>query len=256
MPRISSWIVRHYRLLALTCAVASFASGACLGLFPPRQILFWVLFVTAIATTAGAVGLPMYAEHNTAQRARDAVEAAEEAKAQMLLVTNSVLNPLAYLLGALTDADSKAEIRELQGLVCTMVLSGTTELISTPSNTTRTSFFRIQPGRPPRKMNIVAWYGTPDPPTWNVVEGTPLGDAFFEILEQDKIAFYPDLQTMAPAGWTLDNYQALIVVPVATPKQRLGLLIVENTAPNSMSDQDVDVVRLLGELLATALNQS
>ncbi|MGH3737459.1 MAG: GAF domain-containing protein [Micromonosporaceae bacterium] len=253
MPELSTWVVRHYRPIAVTCAVAAFAIGTALSLI--SGVLFWALLVVAAVLTAGAVGFPMYAERAASTLATDAQAAAESAKQQMRLVVGRVLTPLAYLLGEITDARPRSNsLERLQGQALQVVLAAATELVD--AEDARACFFRLNEGRQ-RRLELAGYYGRAQPATWVLTSGTPLGDGALELLDNDVAAFYPDLTDAAPAGWADDEHRhrALVVVPISTEQREFGLLTVDTLQPGGLAEQDAEVVQLLGELLSAGFNR-
>ena len=249
-------LVRHYRPIAITCAVVSFALGALLAL-AEGSTAFWALLLLAALFTAGAVGVPMYAERAARVLAADAQLAAEEAKQQMRLVVGRVLTPLAYLLGEITDAKPRSlTLERLQGQALQVVLAAATELVDAAG--ARACYFRlVESGRGQRRLELAGYYGRAQPATWVMAAGTPLGDGALDILDQKQPCFYPDLTQRAPSGWIDDehNHRSLIVVPICTEQKTFGLLTVDALQRGALSEQDAEVVQLLGELLSACFNR-
>jgi hypothetical protein len=255
MLDLSTWIVRHFRPVAISCAVAAFVVGSLLSLF--KGPLIWSLLGIAVAAvlTAGAVGIPMYAERLASIRAVDAESAAEDAKEQMRLVVGRVLTPLAYLLGEITDAKPRSlTLERLQGQALQVVLAAATELVD--AENARACFFRLSEGKQ-RRLELAGYYGRAQPATWILAEGTPLGDSALEIMDGDATSFFPDLTDLAPDGWTDDEHRhrALVVVPIATEQRRFGLLTLDTLESGKLTEQDAEVVQLLGELLSAGFNR-
>ncbi|MGH3656361.1 MAG: GAF domain-containing protein [Micromonosporaceae bacterium] len=257
MSELSSWVVRNYRPVALACAVAAFALSSALSLNKNGGVSFWLMLAAAAVLTAGAVGLPMFAERAASMRAGDAQDSAEDAKQQMRLVVGRVLTPLAYLLGEITDAQPRsAAVGRLQGQAMQVVLAAATELVD--ATDARACFFRLADGRNrQRRMELAGYYGRAQPATWVLTSGTPLGDSALEILDDDMTAFFPDLTKEAPPGWDDDEHRhrALVVVPIATEQRQFGLMTVDTLRTCGLTEQDAEVVQLLGELLSAGFNR-
>ncbi|MGH3660387.1 MAG: GAF domain-containing protein [Micromonosporaceae bacterium] len=254
---LSTWMVRNFRPVAITCAVIAFAIGGALSVVESTPF-FWVMLGAAAVLTAGAVGTPMYAERMAAIRAIDAQQTAEVAKQQMRLVVGRVLTPLAYLLGEITDAKPRSlALERLQGQALTIVLAAATELVE--ARDARACFFRLveSPGTRHRRMELAGYYGRAQPATWMLTQGTPLGDGALEILDHDTVAFFPDLLEKAPHGWVDEEHRhrALVVAPMATEQRQFGLLTVDTLVVDGLSEQDAEVVQLLAELLSAGFNR-
>lgn len=259
MSEFSSWLVRRYRRIAVSCAVAAFLLGSLAGRVGGWWV--WPVIVLAALFTATSVGLPMFAERTATGRASDARQIAERAKLQMRLVVGRVLTPLAYLLGEITDARPRStDLERLQGQALQVVLSAATELVETGG--VRACFYRLDEARSlvggrSRRLELSGYYGRAAPGTIEFESGSPLGDEAMRLLDTDTEAFYPDLTRDAPPGWErgAHRHQSLIVIPVVTDRATFGILTVDAETAGRLRDQDVEVVRLLAELLAAALNR-
>ncbi|MGH2604010.1 MAG: GAF domain-containing protein [Dehalococcoidia bacterium] len=232
----------------------AFALGAILSQVEGRPV-FWFFLTIAAVLTAGAVGAPMYAERLASIRAVDAESAAEDAKEQMRLVVGRVLTPLAYLLGEITDAKPRSlTLERLQGQALQVVLAAATELVD--AENARACFFRLSEGRQ-RRLELAGYYGRAQPATWILTEGTPLGDGALAIVDGGHTAFFPDLTVNAPPGWVDDEHRhrALVAVPISTEQQCFGLLTVDTLESGMLTEQDAEVVQLLGELLSAGFNK-
>lgn len=253
MSVFSAWLVRRYRVVAVCCAVAAFTFGSIAGRV--SGWLFWLAVILAAVFTAASVGLPMYAERTASGRAADARQVAERAKQQMRLVIGRVLTPLAYLLGEITDAGSRSsDLERLQGQAVQVVLTAATELVS--ADAVRACFFRLVGSGRSRRLALAGYYGRAEPGTLELMAGTPLGDEALRLMDSDADGFYPDLTKKAPPGWEIERHRhrSLVVLPIVTDRAQFGVLTVDAESPGQLHEQDVEVVRLLGELLASGLN--
>lgn len=253
MSEFSSWLMRRYRIVAVCCAVAAFTFGS----FASRAHgwWFWVSVIVAALFTAISVGLPMFAERAASGRATDARQVAERATLHIRLVVGRVLTPLAYLLGEITDARPRsAELDRLQGQALQVVLSAATELVG--GDGVRACFFRLIGGRS-RRLELAGYYGRAEPGTLEFLAGSPLADEALRLINDDADAFYPDLTHRAPPGWVsrTHRHRCLVVIPVRTNDREFGILTVDAETPEQLREQDVELVRLLSELLAAGLNR-
>src|ERR1700754_2630224 len=92
---------RGARPIAVTAATVAWVLGAVVN-----DLSGWQFALTAIVgalLTALAVGLPLRAEHRARARARTAEQVPEDASARIQLVLNDALEPLAYLIGKISD---------------------------------------------------------------------------------------------------------------------------------------------------------
>lgn len=255
MTHRPSWIVRSYRIVAVSCAVAAFTLGTIASV--QDGVWFWVLLASAVVPTAGAVGIPMYAERAATLRATDAAGEAEKANEQMRMAMGRVLTPLTYLLGEISDARPRSANLELwQGQMRQAVVSAAEELVR--AEQARACYFRIVRTRgEPRSLRFVAYYGRAQPAEVDLVDDAGLGAEAFAAIDQGGVWFYPELGRSAPAHWRDPDgrYRSLIGVPVVTEGSAFGLLTVDTESPHQLSDSDAELVYLLAKLLAVALNR-
>ncbi len=245
-------LFRRYRAVAVCFAVAAQVFANVAG--RTHGTGFAVYLALGAVSTVIAVGLPMWATSRTAAVAQDAVDAAADARAEMLVTVRNVLTPIAHQLGRIGDARHAPALRELRGAAMTMVLAGTKELIG--YSDVRAAYFRLRPGTPHRLV-LEAYQGRSSPGTLELVEGDPLADYGMAVLASDEVAYFPDLRSDAPPGWGPDGhgYRSLIVAAVATERDYFGVLTVDSLTPYALREQDQETVRLMAKLLATALNR-
>lgn len=238
---------------AVTAATAAWVVGAFLnGLSGPP---FGLAVTTGAALTAVAVGLPLVAERRARRRAATAEQIAEDAAARMQLVLDDALEPLAYLVGRITDArttDARGLV-ELQGQAVAVVLAAAAEVLGT--RRLRACYFALLTDHPRRLVNA-GFRGRAEPPRTTFVAGTPLGDEALRLLADRDDLFCRDARTLAPPGWaaTDHDYRTFIVVPVATEAREFGIITIDGLQVGDLSEADVAAVRVFARLLAAALN--
>jgi GAF domain-containing protein len=77
----------------------------------------------------------------------------------------------------------------------------------------------------------------------------------FRMLDERTIVFVEDVSTNPPPGWPNDrDYKAFIAAPVATESKLFGLLGLDSSEPGDLSMADVEVVRLVAQVLAVGLS--
>jgi GAF domain-containing protein len=241
------------RPVAVTAATAAWVLGAV-----ANNLSGWSFTLTAAGgavLTALAVGLPLRAEHNARVRARTAEQIAEDASARIQLVLNDALEPLAYLIGQITDRRSWTrgrELVELQGQAKAVVLSAAAEVLG--ADRLRACFFAFVDERPARLVPA-GFQGRAEQPRTTFVAGTELGDFALDMLERREDLFCADTRAESPPGWEPGGhaYRTFIAVPVATEARKFGILTVDGLDVGELTDADVAAVRVLGRLLAVAL---
>jgi GAF domain-containing protein len=249
-----SALMRASRPLAIICGAAAWIIGAAVGRLTGWELGLWALVGATL--TAAAAGLPLLASARATKRAVSAEQLAEEATARYRLVLHDALEPLAHLLGRITDQPRRLLGRdhaELQGQATVLVLVAASEVLT--GNRLRACFFELAEGRP-RRLTPAGYHGRNDPPTTVFVEGTVLGDQVFALLDQRTDRYVRDVGTEPPVGWEgLSRvYRAFIAVPVATEDRTFGLLTVDALTVEELTEDDVAAVRVMARLLAVALN--
>ena len=241
------------RPVAVTAATAAWVLGAV-----ANNLSGWSFTLTAAGgavLTALAVGLPLRAEHNARVRARTAEQIAEDASARIQLVLNDALEPLAYLIGQITDRRSWTrgrELVELQGQAKAVVLSAAAEVLG--ADRLRACFFAFVDERPARLVPA-GFQGRAEQPRTTFVAGTELGDFALDMLDRREDLFCADTRAESPPGWEPGGhaYRTFIAVPVATEARKFGILTVDGLDVGDLTEADVAAVRVLGRLLAVAL---
>jgi GAF domain-containing protein len=241
------------RPVAVTAATAAWVLGAV-----ANNLSGWSFTLTAVAgavLTAVAVGLPLRAEHNARVRARTAEQIAEDASARIQLVLNDALEPLAYLIGQITDRRSWTrgrELVELQGQAKAVVLSAAAEVLG--ADRLRACFFAFVDERPARLVPA-GFQGRAEQPRTMFVAGTELGDFALGMLARREDLFCADVRAAPLPGWEPGGhaYRTFIAVPVATEARQFGVLTVDGLEVGDLDEADVAAVRVLGRLLAVAL---
>jgi GAF domain-containing protein len=241
------------RPVAVTSATAAWVLAAVVN-----DLSGWSFTLTAAAgavLTALAVGIPLRAEHNARVRAGTAEQIAEDASAHIQLVVNDTLEPLAYLIGRITDRPRWSfgrEAVELQGQAKAVVLSAAAEVLG--ADRLRSCFFaRVE--EKPVKLVPSGFHGRAEEPRTTFVEGTELGDFALDLLARREDLFCADTRAASPPGWAPGGhaYRTFIAVPVATEARQFGILTVDGLEVGDLTDADVAAVRVLARLLAVAL---
>ena len=246
---------RHMaRPVAVTAATAAWVLGAVVN-----DLSGWPFALTATAgavLTALAVGLPLRAERLARSRASTAEQIAEDASARIQLVLNDALEPLTYLIGQITDLrrwSRGKELSDLQGQAKAVVLAAAAEVVG--ADRLRSCFFALTDDRPKRLVPN-SFHGRAEAPRSTFVGRTPFGDFAMALLERREDLFVRDLQAEPPPGFAPGGhaYRTFIAVPVATEAKTFGILTVDGLEVGDLTEADVAAVRVLGRLLAVALN--
>lgn len=239
---------------AVTSATAAWVLSAIVN-----DLSGWPLIATLTAgglLTAAAVTIPMWIERRARRRAAGAEQIAEDVSARMRLVLDDALEPLAYLIGRITDRPRLSRGRELgdmQGQAKQVVLAAAAEVLG--STGLRACYFKIDT-KPPARLVPDGFHGRAQAPRTSFVAGTALGDEALRLLEQREDLFCRDATAEAPPGWDPadHDYRTFIVVPVATVDRAFGIITIDSLRVGDLDETDVAAVRVFARLLAVALN--
>lgn len=245
---------RGARPVAVVAATAAWVISAVVN-----DLSGWSFALTATAgavLTALAVGLPLRAERRAAARAVTAEQIAEDAAAQMQLVLQDALEPLAYLIGRITDRPRWSrgrELLELQGQAKAVVLAAAAEVLG--ADRLRACYFALTDDRPARLVPA-GFHGRAEAPRSTFVAGTPLGDYAMQLLARGEDLFCPDTHNSPLPGWQPGGheYRTFIAAPVATEEKAFGIITIDGLQVGDLTEADVAAVRVFARLLAIALN--
>lgn len=253
-----SGLSEHNRRVAVPVAVAAATAAWVLGALLNGLSGWWFALTTVAgaALTAVAVGLPLLTARRATVRAATAEQIAEDAAARMHLVLDDALEPLAYLIGRITDRPRWSrgrELLELQGQAKAVVLAAAAEVLGT--DRLRACYFALIEDRPPQLVPA-GFHGRAEPPRTTFVGGTTLGDYALGLLERREDLFCRDVAADPPPGWEPGGheYRTFLAVPVATEARAFGIVTIDGLQVGDLTEDDVVAVRVFARLLAIALN--
>jgi hypothetical protein len=247
-------VVRVAQPAAVTAATAAWVISAVVN-----DLSGWAFAASTVAgatLTALAVGLPIVAERRARARAAAAEQVAEDSAAWAQLVLDDALEPLAYLIGRISDRrrwGRGREVLELQGQAKAVVLAAAAEILG--ADRLRACYFALVEDRPPRLVPA-GFHGRAEAPRSTFVGGTPLGDHALGLIERREDLFCPDARADPPPGWQpgWHSYRTFIAVPVATESRAFGIITIDGLRVGDLTEADVSAVRVFARLLAIALN--
>jgi GAF domain-containing protein len=207
---------------------------------------WWI--VTACFAACLAFGVPALDRRKISREGA----ATEDLGIALMTAMNDSLDPIVRQLGRLATVKSRDRdaVREQIG---PMVLNSAAELVG--HDRVRACWFDLDRG-PPRALLPKLHVGRSDAPNTNFVEGTPEGDAAFEMIETNTNMFYPDVSAEPPPGWRPGeghDYVTFVSVPVVAGNVAFGMLTVDSLHIGDLGEHHVAMVRLLAGLLADAL---
>jgi GAF domain-containing protein len=253
MTTLPERVIRLARPVAVVSATAAWLIGALVN-----DLSGWALTASLAGggvLTVLAVGMPMLAERRAASRAATAEQIAEDAAARMQLVVDDALEPLAYLIGRITDRRGSqlhgGEVHELQGQATVVVLAAAAEVLG--ADRLRSCFFALDGDR---TLRPAGFHGRAEQPRSVFVAGTLIGDYALGLLERREDLFCPDITADPPPGWQPGGhaYRTFLAVPVATEARAFGIMTIDGLSAGDLTADDVAAARVFARLLAVALN--
>jgi GAF domain-containing protein len=209
------------------------------------------LIVIGGVLTAVAVGGPLWQQHRAAKARSDAVVAALAARAAMRVALEDALDPFVHLVGQLAQAKA-ADKPRLRGEA--IQLAVTTIAALAGSDRVRVCFFVLDPGAP-RTLRLERFAGRAGAPSVVLTERTSAGGAALRMLDRRSWTFINDTLRDRPRFWwdAKPVYRTLLTGPVTAQNTVLGMLTLDALHPGGLAQVDLALVRLLADLLATAL---
>jgi GAF domain-containing protein len=247
------WAIGQWRwLVPVTVAAATFAwvVGLVAGRAHGAERI--VLIVSGAVLTAIAAGTPLWQQRRATEARADAVTAARMARAAMRIALEDALDPFVHLVGRLAEARSSDKAR-LRGEA--IQLAVTTVAALAGAERIRVCFFILDEG-PPRRLHAERFAGRAGAPTMGFLEGTGAGDAALRLINRPGWTYLEDTSIEMPRFWwdTERTYRTFLAGPVGIPDKVVGLLTLDALAPGELAQVDLTLVRLLADLLATAIS--
>jgi len=211
---------------------------------------WWTL--GAVVASVTAAGVPAYEQIRKERMRARAQQVAVDAAVAMRVTMNDALDPIVRQLGRVAMA-GRHERQALAEAVIPMVLDSAAHLAGT--GRVRACLFRFASGTP-RRLVPDQYSGRVDDPLEPITEGTVEGDLVFGMIRHNQHLFCADLDTSAPAGWSViapQIYKSFAAVSVVAGQNAFGMLMVDALEPDGVRRADVPLIRLLGGLLAVAL---
>jgi hypothetical protein len=228
----------------ITTGVAVIAAPAC-GVLTAESWStinpYW--FAGSIVAVAVAAGLPSWAAYRAR---RSELDARSAARREMSYTLAPILRRIANRAVA-DPASLRAEIPQ-------MVVNAAAELIG-PRMKTRSCYFTFEPG-PPQQLTLDEHAGRPSPVRAQFEDGTPRGAAAIALVERDDHLFCENVDKKPPPNWHHDgdhSYKTFISVGVRTRTSKWGMLTVDTPTPGELNELDVDLLRVMGGLIAAAM---
>lgn len=249
---LTGWKVGQWRWLVPVTAGAATTAWV-IGTMSNQVTGAWriALVCAGAVFTALAAGTPLWQQRRASVARADAVAAAQAARAAMRIALEDALDPFVHVVNRMTVAKGADKAR-LRGAA--VQLAVTTIAALAGAERVRVCFLVLVPG-PPRRLVPERFAGRAGAPTVVLTEGTAAGNAALRLISQPSWTFIEDTsRDRVPFSWDVGpGYRTVLLGPVGTPDDPIGLLTLDALRPGELSLVDPTLVRLLSDLLAVAL---
>jgi hypothetical protein len=249
-------VLRRQRVLwivlsagAVVAAVATFLLSAQAGQ-SSGSTRTWLLTLGA-ASTATTIVLGALQHRLTDRRRRTAEQVALEAEEELALTLNGALAPITNYLGEMADAVDESARDHVAGQLSQAVVEAVVKLSPEGS---RSAFYRLDEDW--QGLTREVWGGRSSQPRGAFVAGTPDGDAVLDLVRAGDYVVVDDVEaspmvTPSPGA----GYRTVVAVAVTAGSLPLGLLTVDAPRPGDLGPTDVELLRVLANLLGAGLAQ-
>ena len=228
-------------------AIAAFLCGAAAGKADGGRRT-WLLLAGAVFVGLGVVAGGLQRRRDSV-RVKTATQVAEEAQEEFGLTLNGALAPLTSYLGEMAVAASKADRSAVRGRLAQAAVDAAVRVTSLNA---RSAFYRLDPRW--RSLTREAYAGRPSPPRLTFLAGTADGDFVLDLVRSGDIVVVEDVEVhplVTPSARS--GYRTVIAAAVGAGSERVGLLTVDAPEVGDLGGTDVDVVRVLANLLGAGL---
>jgi hypothetical protein len=248
--------LRRQRLLSVGLGAGAVASAVATYLLSAQageasgSARTWMLTLGA-ATTATTIVLGAVQPRLTDRRRRTAEQVAVEAEEELALTVNGALGPITNYLGEMADAVDESERDHVAGQLSQAVVEAVVKL--SPEGA-RSAFYRLDDDW--RGLTREVWSGRPSQPRPYFTAGTPDGDAVLDLVRSGDFVIVDDVATStmvtpSPAA----GYATVAAVAVTAGSWPLGMLTVDAPVAGELDQSDVELLRVLANLLGAGLAQ-
>lgn len=235
--------------LAVAAAVGAYVMAALAGrAYGPGRTRLLLLGAVLTGLTIVLGGAQQY---RTERRRRTAEQVAIDVEAELILTLNGALAPITNYLGEMADATTTTERAAVAGRLAQAVVDAAVRLTADGS---RSSFYRLDEDW--EGLTRQVWGGRSMQPRPTFTSGTRDGDAVLEIVRAgdfvliDEVVASPMVTASIGAG-----YVSVVAVAVTAGSRPLGLLTVDAAHTGDLDESDVELLRVLANLLGAGLAQ-
>lgn len=235
---------------AVICAAAAYVVAAQAGRASGDDRTR-LLFAGALLA-GGTVLFGVLQQLRTARRLRTAEQVAVDAEEELTLALNGALGPITNYLGELADAPTTSARAKIAGQLRQAVADAAVRLTAPGS---RGAFYAVDDTGTLLSREVYA--GRAALPRAAFVAGTASGDAVLDLVRRGDLVFVQDVTTdpmVEPSPGA--GYGTVVAAAVSAGSLRFGMLTVDAPAAGDLSTTDVELVRVLANLLGSGLAQA
>lgn len=210
-----------------------------------------ILLALGVLTAAVVVVVNLVIQRRDRRRIRSAEEAAVDAQGALTTTLNGALAPITSYLGEMGVAQDHQQRAAIGGKLRQAVVDAAVRL-TVPS--ARSAFYRLD--RATGWLVLDVYGGRSAQPRDHFVPGDEAADVLIDVVTRGDLVFIPDVEvdrliTPTSAG----QYATVIAVAVTAGPIPLGLLTVDAPQVGQLTTIDVELVRVLANLLGSGLVQ-
>lgn len=207
----------------------------------------WLLLLGALLTAA-----TLLLQRRTDRGRRTAEQVALEAEEALTLTLNAALAPLTAYLGELAVAADYADRAALAGQLSQGVVDAAVKLVGEGA---RSAYYQLDDDA--GSLSRVVWSGRATMPRERFRAGTSDGDFVLDLVVRRDLVFIDDVLTHPLVEPSVDSgYRTVIAVAVPAGQVPLGLLTVDAAQRGDLSPIDLELIRVLANLLGAGLAQT
>lgn len=234
---------------AIAAATAAYVTSAASG--DAHGSAHTALLAVGAVLAGTTVLLGALQQRRTQRRLSTAEQVAVEAEAGLMLTLNGALAPITNYLGDMADQRSADGRATVAGQLSQAVVDAAVRLTAQGS---RSAFYRLDDDW--RGLTRETWGGRSAQPRGSFVAGTPDGDAVLDVVRAGDYVVIDDITaspmvTPSPGA----GYRTVVAVAVTAGSLPLGLLTVDAPQVGDLGLLDVELVRVLANLLGAGLAQ-
>lgn len=250
-----AWVESHLFGALLVSAAVAAAVGAYLvnsALGPAAGSHRRYLLLLGGGLTGATILLGAAQQYRTNRRLHNAEQVAVEAEEDLTLTLNAALAPITNYLGEMADATDDGTRQLIAGQLLQAVVDAAVTLTAVGA---RSAFYALDSSG--CALNRMVYAGRPVLPRPTFTAGTPDGDFVLDLVDRgdlvfvDDVAAHPVVTPSSPG-----SYGTVIAVAVTAGANKLGMLTVDAPEPGDLTANDVELVRVLANLLGSGLAQA